>query len=62
MSGPDGVAGDRLRSFVERIERLEEEIKALRPRISHMLQRKKNGIQGSWTRDTPSAKGTVSYH
>ena len=29
MSGPDGVAGDRLRSFVERIERLEEEIKAL---------------------------------
>jgi len=24
-----GVAGDRLRSFVERIERLEEEIKAL---------------------------------
>jgi uncharacterized protein (UPF0335 family) len=21
MSGPDGVAGDRLRSFVERIER-----------------------------------------
>ena len=29
MSGPDGVAGDRLRSFVERIERLEEEIKGL---------------------------------
>ena len=29
MSGPGGVAGDRLRSFVERIERLEEEIKAL---------------------------------
>jgi uncharacterized protein (UPF0335 family) len=24
-----GIAGDRLRSFVERIERLEEEIKAL---------------------------------
>ena len=29
MSGPGGVAGDRLRSFVERIERLEEEIKGL---------------------------------
>ena len=29
MSGPGGVAGDRLRSFVERIERVEEEIKAL---------------------------------
>ena len=30
MSGAGGVAGDRLRSIVERIERLEEEIKALR--------------------------------
>ena len=29
MSGPGGVAGDRLRSFVERIEQLEEEIKEL---------------------------------
>jgi len=29
MSGPVGVAGDRLRAFVERIERLEEEIKQL---------------------------------
>ena len=29
MSGSDGIAGDRLRSFVERIERLEEEIKGL---------------------------------
>jgi uncharacterized protein (UPF0335 family) len=29
MSGPGAVAGDRLRSFVERIERLEEEIKGL---------------------------------
>ena len=28
MSG-SGIAGDQLRSFVERIERLEEEIKAL---------------------------------
>jgi uncharacterized protein (UPF0335 family) len=29
MSGPGGVAGDRLRSFVERVERLDEEIKGL---------------------------------
>jgi uncharacterized protein (UPF0335 family) len=29
MSGSVGVAGDRLRSLVERIERLEEEIKGL---------------------------------
>jgi uncharacterized protein (UPF0335 family) len=29
MSNPGGVAGDRLRSFVERIERLEEETKGL---------------------------------
>jgi uncharacterized protein (UPF0335 family) len=29
MSGSIGIAGDRLRSFVERIERLEEEIKGL---------------------------------
>jgi uncharacterized protein (UPF0335 family) len=29
MSGPGGIAGDRLRSFVERIERLDEEIKGL---------------------------------
>jgi len=29
MNGPDAVAGNRLRSFVERIERLEEEIKGL---------------------------------
>ena len=29
MSGSGGIAGDRLRSFVERIERLEEEIKGL---------------------------------
>ena len=27
MSGPDGIAGDRLRSFVERIERIEEDLK-----------------------------------
>ena len=29
MSNPDGVAADQLRAFVERIERLEEEKKAL---------------------------------
>ena len=29
MSGPGGVAGDRLRAFVERIEQIEEEIKGL---------------------------------
>ena len=29
MSGPGGVAGDRLRSFVERIQHVEEEIKEL---------------------------------
>ncbi len=29
MSGPGGVAGDRLRAFIERIERLEEDIKGL---------------------------------
>ena len=29
MSGPDGVAGDRLRSFVERIERIGEDLKAM---------------------------------
>ncbi len=29
MSGPDGVAGGQLRAFVERIERIEEEIKGL---------------------------------
>ncbi len=29
MSGPDGVAGDRLRSFVERIERIDQGLKAM---------------------------------
>jgi uncharacterized protein (UPF0335 family) len=29
MGGPDGVAGDRLRSFVERIERIDEDLKAM---------------------------------
>ena len=29
MSGPGGVAGDRLRSFVERIQHIDEEIKEL---------------------------------
>ena len=29
MSGSVGIAGDRIRSFVERVEHIEEEIKAL---------------------------------
>jgi uncharacterized protein (UPF0335 family) len=29
MSGPGGVAGQQLRAFVERIERIEEELKGL---------------------------------
>ena len=29
MNGPDGVAGDRLRSFVERIERIDEDLKTM---------------------------------
>ena len=29
MSGSVGVAGDRIRSFIERVEHIEEEIKAL---------------------------------
>jgi uncharacterized protein (UPF0335 family) len=29
MSGPVGLAGDQIRAFVERIENVEEEIKAL---------------------------------
>jgi uncharacterized protein (UPF0335 family) len=29
MSGPDGVAGDRLRSFVERIARIDKDLKAM---------------------------------
>jgi len=29
MSGPDGIAGDRLRTFVERIERMDEQLKAI---------------------------------
>jgi uncharacterized protein (UPF0335 family) len=29
MCGPDGVAGDRLRSFVERIERIDEDLKVM---------------------------------
>jgi uncharacterized protein (UPF0335 family) len=29
MSGPGGIAGSQLRAFVERIERIEEEIKGL---------------------------------
>ena len=29
MNGANGIAGDRLRSFVERIERIDEDLKAM---------------------------------
>ncbi len=29
MSEPDGIVGDRLRSFVERIERIDEDLKTM---------------------------------
>jgi uncharacterized protein (UPF0335 family) len=29
MSRPDGIVGDRLRTFVERIERMDEQLKAI---------------------------------
>ena len=29
MTGRDGIAGDRLRSFIERIQRIEEDLKAM---------------------------------
>jgi uncharacterized protein (UPF0335 family) len=29
MSGPDAIAGDRLRSFVKRIERIDEDLKTM---------------------------------
>jgi uncharacterized protein (UPF0335 family) len=29
MNGPDGIAGDRLRSFVERIERIDEDLRVM---------------------------------
>ena len=37
MSGPGGVAGDQLRAFVERIERLEEEKKGLQDDIKDVF-------------------------
>jgi uncharacterized protein (UPF0335 family) len=40
MSGPVGIAGDQLRAIVERIEHVEEEIKAPKPRRRFILKPK----------------------
>jgi uncharacterized protein (UPF0335 family) len=42
MSGPGGVAGDQLRAFVERIERIEEEIKGLNEDRKEIFDEAKN--------------------
>ena len=42
MSGPGGVAGNQLRAFVERIERVEEEIKALTEDKKEIFDEAKN--------------------
>ncbi len=42
MSGPDGVAGQRLRAFVERIEQVEEEIKGLTEAKKEIFDEAKN--------------------
>ena len=39
MSEPDGVAGNRLRSFVERIERIDEDLKAMNDEKKGVLPR-----------------------
>ena len=45
MSGPGGVAGDQLRAFVERIERLEEEKKGIAEDIKDVYaEAKGNGF------------------
>ncbi len=45
MSGPDGVAADQLRAFVERIERLEEEKKVIADDIKDVYaEAKGNGF------------------
>ena len=45
MSGPLGVAGDQLRTIVERIERVEEEIKELTDTKKEIyLEAKSNGF------------------
>jgi uncharacterized protein (UPF0335 family) len=36
MSGPGSVAGDQLRAFVERIEHVDEDIKALTEQERHL--------------------------
>ena len=42
MSGPGGVAGNQLRAFVERIERLDEEIKGLTEDKKEIFDEAKN--------------------
>jgi uncharacterized protein (UPF0335 family) len=42
MSGPGGVAGNQLRAFVERIEHIEEEIKALNEDRKEIFDEAKN--------------------
>ena len=42
MSGPGGVAGNQLRAFVERIEHVEEEIKALNEGKKEIFDEAKN--------------------
>ena len=42
MSGPGGVAGDQLRAFVERIEHVEEEIRALNEDKKSIFDEAKN--------------------
>ncbi len=45
MSGPGGVAGDQLRAFVERIERLEEDKKQISEDIKDVYaEAKGNGF------------------
>jgi uncharacterized protein (UPF0335 family) len=42
MSGPGGVAGDRLRALVERVEHVDEEIKALNESKKEIFDEAKN--------------------
>jgi uncharacterized protein (UPF0335 family) len=42
MSGPGGIAGNQLRAFVERIEHVEEEIKALNEDKKSIFDEAKN--------------------
>jgi uncharacterized protein (UPF0335 family) len=42
MSGPGGVAGDRLRALVERVEHVDEELKALNESKKEIFDEAKN--------------------